>query len=147
MWLCAGSPSWAGGGGQGGRLQAGIGTFLVLSQARGLPFLLPSSSRAEHRSALQLMGTTPGRLFPKAPRSHPLGLRLPGATGTQTISRITSSCPLLSRSCVSMDVLPSFLQTSMSVRSGLTTATCTPPASTCPGASNASVAQAGLGMG
>lgn len=84
MWLCAGSPSWAGRDCQEGRLQAGIDTFLVYSQARGLPFLLSSSSRREHRSALQLKGTTPGSLFPKAPCSRPLGFRLPGAIGTQT---------------------------------------------------------------
>lgn len=39
--------------------------------------------------------------------------------------------------------LPVIPQTWMSVRSAPTTATCTPPASTCPGASNAAVATAG----
>lgn len=90
--------------------KAGIESFLDYSQARDLPFHLSSSSKGRHRSALQLKRTAPGSLFPEAPRSHPLGFRLPRAISTQTRWQ---DCPRLppplprEQSCVSSDVPPS----------------------------------------
>lgn len=70
--------------------KAGTDTFLVYSQARGLPFLLSSSSRGEHRSALQLEGS-PKHLVPIPWGSDSQELLVP-----RPVSRIVPSCPLLS---------------------------------------------------